>query len=178
MRSFNNEIDDIQLLNIRLDSLDLEAARSTPSASRSSSGVAQSPSRNPWIFRTALSQHLPLEKIRMPAIFGKDKHRHMNMPASQDSLKPIIHPLHTSKAPSPVRHYPADLSKGDGCGVAWDPSLTDGHVHTRVWASDGYASTVVSDTRSEDSDLKSGVRVERHISSSSEISPHQPAYLE
>lgn len=178
MRSFNNEIDDIQLLNLRLDSLDLEAARSTPSASPSSSGEPRAPSQSPWIFRTAPSQHHPLKKIRMPAIFGKGNRRDMNKPASQSSLKPIVHPLHTSRARSPVHHYEASSSNAGGGGMTWDPSHTDGHVHTRVWASDAHGSTtMVGDVRSEDRNSLGGVRVERHISSSSEISPPQPAYL-
>ncbi|ROV98423.1 hypothetical protein VMCG_07100 [Cytospora schulzeri] len=173
-----SDIDNMQLLNIRLDSLDLEAARSTPDASRSSTAHSVSPSRSPWIFRTSPSGHYPLPKIRLPAIFGKSKHKGMNKPASQSSLMPIIHPLHnTSRARSPVGHYQASPSDKGSRGMAWDSSLGDGHVHTKVWASDACDSTAVEEKKSEGSDRLGGVRIERHISTSSEISPPQPAYL-
>lgn len=77
-----------------------------------------------------------------------------------------------------MRHLDgASPSEEDGRGVGWDPSLTDGHVHTRVWASDAYSSTVVGGATVKDKEFKSGVRIERHISSKSEISPPRPAYL-
>lgn len=173
-----NDVDDIQLLNIRLDSLDLEAARSTPDASRSSSGEPTPLSRSPWIFRTTPTHHCPPPKFRMPAFFGKDKNKGMNKPASQSSLAPIMQHLHTSRTRSPVRHYQAGQSEeGGSCGMTWDPSPSDGHVHTMVWASDPGESTAVEDTNPEGSDSLGGVRIERHISTSSEISPPRPAYL-
>lgn len=174
-----SDVDDIQLLNIHLDSLDLEAARSTPDTSQSSNGEPQMLNRSPWVFRTTLSQQYPLPKMSMPAIFGKDKNRDMSKPASQDSLKPIIHPLHTSRAQSPMRHYRhASPLEGGNRGMTWAPSPSDGHVHTRVWASEFYGSTAVEDTRFGDRDLIGGVRVERHISSSSEVSRPQRAHIQ
>ncbi|KUI65412.1 Pheromone a factor receptor [Cytospora mali] len=172
-----NDVDDIQLLNIRLDSLDLEAARSTPDTAPSSNGESQHFKRSPWIFRTTLSQHYPLPKIHIPAIFSKDKNRGMSKPSSQSSLKPVIHPLHSSRARSPGRYYQANPLEEGGRRMAWDPSPSNGHVHTRVWASDSHGSTLVEDTKSGGRDCMGGVKIERHISSSSEISFPQPAYL-
>ncbi|KAK7735899.1 a-factor receptor [Cytospora paraplurivora] len=79
-----NDVDDIQLLNIRLDSLDLATARSTPDAAPSSTGEPRSLGRSLWIFRTALSQHCPLPKLSMPAMFGRfrDSNRDMSILAS------------------------------------------------------------------------------------------------
>lgn len=174
-----NDVDDIQLLNIRLDSLDLATARSTPDAAPSSTGEPRSLGRSPWIFRTTLSQHCPLPKLSMPAIFGRnrDRDRKMSILASQSSITSIIHPLHPSRTRSPMRGYQASPSKDVARGMTWGPIPSDGHVHTKVWASNSHGTTVVDDTRLGGRDCMGGVKIERHISSSSEVSPPKPAYV-
>ena len=166
-----SDVDDIQLLNVRFDSLDVEAARSGPGIIPSEDGESRLLSRSPWIFRTALSQHYPLPRISMPAMFGKNKSRDMSSPASQSSLKPAIPSLHTSRARLPTNHYQASSSEQGDRDVVLVCNPGDGHVHTRVWASDANDSMVLEGTKLE------GVRIERHISSSSEISPPKRVYI-
>lgn len=167
-----NQVDDIQLLDIRLDSLDLEAARSTTDAARSSEQMPQLPSRNPWVFRTVPAPH-----FNMGTIFGGNKGRSTGKSSSQDSLKPVIHPLHTTQAPSAMGKYHPSPSLNNSHGAGWNAAPRDGRVHTKVWAVDSYGASAVGGESSVDKEMDEGVvRVERHISSSSEVSPPRPAY--
>ncbi|KAG6364549.1 hypothetical protein INS49_006151 [Diaporthe citri] len=167
-----NEVDDVQLLNIRLNSLDLEAARSTTDAARSSEQMPRLPIRNPWVFRTTAAP-----QFNMSTIFGGDKGRAASKSSSQGSLKPVIHPLHTTQAPSAMGKYRPGPSSSGAHGAGWNPAQRDGRVHTRVWAVDPYGTSAVAGESSGDKEMDEGiVRIERHISSSSEVSPPRPAY--
>lgn len=105
----------------------------------------------------------------MGTFFGGKKIATPSKSSSQDSLKPIIHPLHNSQAPSAMGKYHAGASPSGAHGAGWNPTSRDGRVRTRVWAVDGASSW--------DKETDGGiVRVERHISSSSEVSPPKPAY--
>jgi hypothetical protein len=168
-----NKVDDIQPLNIRLNSLDVEAARSTTEAARSSEKMPQLPPRNPWVFRTTFTPD-----FNMGAILGGRKGKTTSSSSSQVSLKPVIHPLHDSQAPSAMGKYHAGLPSDDAHRPSWNPAPRDIRVQTRVWvagphdgsAEDG-ATLVDMETISE-----GVVRVEKRISSSSEASPPTSAY--
>lgn len=155
-----------------MDSLDLEAARSVTDAARSSEQMPQLPTRSPWVFRTAPAPH-----FHMGTIFGGSKGRATGKSSSQDSLKPVIHPLHTTQAPSALGKYHPGPSSSDARGAGWNAAPRDGRVHTRVWAVDPYGTSAVDGDSLGDKEMDEGVvRVERHISSSSEVSPPRPAY--
>lgn len=141
-------------------------------ASRSSNQMPQLPIRNPWVFRTTPAPH-----FNMGTIFGGNKGRATSKSSSQDSLGPVIHPLHTTQAPSAMGKYHACPSPSDAQGAGWNPAPRGGRVHTRVWAVDPYGTSAVAGESSGDKEMDEGsVRVERHISSSSEVSPPKPAY--
>lgn len=128
--------------------------------------MPQLPVRNPWVFRTAPAPHLNLGTF-----FGGKKVTTLSNASSQDSLKPVIHPLHTSQAPSAMGKYHAGLSPSDTYGAGWNPTPRDGRVHTRVWAADPCGTSAVGGANSGDKETDwDVVRVERHISSSSEVS--------
>lgn len=165
-------MDNIQPLSIRLDSLDLEAARSTTDAARSSDQMPQLPNRNPWVFRPTRPPNFPIS-----AFFGGRKSRAMSAPGSQVSPKPVIHPLHNSEAPSARGKYQPGRFSNDAHDLNWNPSSRDGRVRTRVWAADACGAPAVNNATSGDDEMDEGVvRVERHISSSSEVSPPKPTH--
>ncbi|KKY33353.1 putative pheromone receptor [Diaporthe ampelina] len=167
-----NEVDDIHPLNIRLNSLDLEAARSTTDAARSSDQMLQLPTRNPWAFHTT-----PPPRFHMGSFFGGKEGKSTRKSSSRGSLKPDIHPLHTTQAPSAMGKYHACQSPSDAHSAGWSPAPEDGGVHTKVWAADACGASAGDGASSVDKELGEGVvRVERRISSSSEVSPPKPAY--
>lgn len=142
-------------------------------AARSSEQMPQLPTRNPWVFRTA-----PAPQFNMGTLFGGNKGRAAGKSSSQDSLRPVIHPLHTTQAPSAMGKYHPGPSSGDARGAGWNAAAPrDGRVHTRVWAVDPHGASAVDGESSWDKEVGEGVvRVERHVSSSSEVSPPRPAY--
>ncbi|POS81545.1 pheromone receptor-1 [Diaporthe helianthi] len=169
-----NEADDIQPLNIRLKSLDVEAARSTTEAARSFEKMPQLPSRNPWVFRTTFAPD-----FNMGTILGGRKGKTKSSSSGQEPLKPVIHPLHSSQAPSAMAmgKYQAGPSADDGHRASWNPAPRDTRVQTRVWVADTHSGPAADGVSLGENEMKEKgvVRVEKRISSSSEASPPEPA---
>ncbi|KAK2604557.1 hypothetical protein N8I77_007475 [Diaporthe amygdali] len=167
-----SDVDDIQPLNIRLDSLDLEAARSTTDAARSSDHMPQLPKRDPWVFLSTLPS-----TFHIGSIFGGKRRKAMGTLTGNSSPTPIIHPLHTTQAPSAMGKYHPSQFSNDAHEMSWNPPTIDGRVRTRVWAAERNGAIAVDGESLRDEDVDDGVvRVERHISSSSEVSPPKPVY--
>lgn len=155
-----NTNDDTQLLNIRLNSIDLEAARPIVNdhlsmASAVRDGTPQVPHRIPWLFRTTVAPQYPFRfpKVSLPS-FRKKK------PDSQIGDFEIMSADAAPRTPSMRDGTPAS-------------GHDDAVVNTRVWASNGRSGeTTLADERNlRNSQLGKGVRVQRHISSCSELSP-------
>ncbi|KAG8165720.1 hypothetical protein KVR01_004272 [Diaporthe batatas] len=171
-----NELDDIQPLNIRLSSLDVAAARSTTEAARSSEKMTQLPARNPWVFRTTFAPDFNMGTILGGG--GKGKGKNTSSSCSQELLRPVIHPLHTSHAPSAMGKYHPDLSAGDAHQEMWNPAPRDTRVQTRVWVADARSGSATDGVSISENEMAENgvVRVEKRISSSSEVSPPKPVY--
>lgn len=151
----------------------MEAARSTTEAARSAGKMPQLPSRNHWVFRTTFAPD-----FNMGTILGGRKGKTTSTSSSQEALKPVIHPLHNSQAPSAMGKYHADLSSDDDRRVSWNPAPRDTRVQTRVWVADNRSGPAVDGPSLGEKEMaeKGVVRVEKRISSSSEVSAPKTAY--
>jgi len=74
--------------------------------------------------------------------------------------------------------YEAGLSPDAVYGAGWNPAPRDTRVDTRVWVAGPHGASAVDGANLGDKELMDEgiVRVERRISSSSEVSPPKPAY--
>lgn len=135
--------------------------------------MPQLPARNPWVFRTTFAP-----QFNMGTILGGRNGKATSKSSSQETLKPVIHPLHTSQAPSAMGKYEAGLSPSDAYGENWNPAPRNGRVHTRVWVADPHSASGVNgpDLGGNEMMDEGVVRVERRISSCSEVSPPKPVH--
>lgn len=141
-------------------------------AARSSKNMPQLPTRNPWVFRTTA-----VSPFNVGTMFGGNKCKAAGDSSNQDSLRPVIHPLHTSQAPSAMGKYHPGPSPNDTRGAGWSSTPKGGRVQTKVWAADRHDASAVGGPSSLDKEMgEDVVRVEKRISSFSEVSPPRPAY--
>lgn len=161
-----DDINDTQLLDIRLDDFDLEAARSVTDAAKSSSGGPQFPYRSPWIFRAALAPHFELPKALVPAHLY-NKIGRVGVAQGQSSHKSPVHPTHVFQSrSSPVcpDHRRAEFLEG------WSPNQ-DPVLSPRTWASCASSAALLDERRIRFSAYERGsVSVRRDFSSSTDKS--------
>lgn len=96
-----HDIDDTSVLNIRLDSLDLERAMTTLDTVRASDNRISCPYRSTGLFRFNLAPQISLPRIPRPAIF-RSKTESSSKPADQDIAETLRSARHQVQRPDPV----------------------------------------------------------------------------
>lgn len=116
-----HDVDDSSLLNIRLDSLDLERATTTLDAHRSSVNRTSFPHSSPGTFGFNIAPQFSLPKIPRPAIF-RSKTESSSKPSIQGPAEPLSIARHQDQRPARAHSLVrfSDYKLGTGENVTGD----------------------------------------------------------